>query len=380
MNLQTKAFLQRSFSTYYRNARVELPPVFAGREWAFVLFDSAYPKLVMRRHKAFGSQKELLAHIAATSPAHVYYSTACYAFPSATRMQDKQWKGADLIFDLDADKVLSGAASSYDVALEQVKNETVKLLDFLVYDFNFDPREITVVFSGGRGYHVHLRNSKVIKLGSHERREIANYLTGTGLEAEYILAQLGSVKQLSDATCWEKRINLWVDRYFERLRTMTEEDAINELSNIKHVGKKRGKDSIHALSEGLSAHALLNSRLLPQSAWKTIVRVAVSRLAAHIDVPVTADTKRLIRLPTSLHGGSGLRVTPLTFKELDRFAPLKDAVVFTDRSVPVRVLTPTITQLKGETIKVDHSTKELPEHTAIYLMARGFVEYEPRRP
>ncbi len=380
MDLDTKVFLQKSFSAYYRQARVELPPLFGSREWAFILFDSAYPRLVMRRHKAFGSQKELFAYISTTAPAHVYYSTACYKYPSATRMQDKQWKGADLIFDLDADKVLSGATGSYDVALEQVKKETVKLLDFLLRDFDFDYNDVTIVFSGGRGYHVHLRSSKVTPLGSHERREVANYLTGTGLEAEYVLAQLGSAKQRQDATCWEKRINRWVVLYFERLRTMSGEDSINELSTIKHVGTKRAQDVIHALSQGFSAHSLINSRLLPPTAWKNIVRVALLSMAARIDVPVTADTKRLIRLPTSLHGGSGLRVTPLTFDELDQFVPLQDAVVFADHLVPIRVLKPTATQLKGETIKVDHSTKELPEHTAIYLMTRGFVEYEPRRP
>ncbi len=378
MDLRTKAFVHKTFSTYYRHARVELPPLFGRREWGFILFDSAYPKLIMRRHKAFGSQKELIAHISATAPAHVYYSTACYTYPSATRMQDKLWKGADLIFDLDADKVLTEAASSYDVALDQIKKETVKLLDFLTRDFDFDYDDITIAFSGGRGYHVHLRNKRVIQLGSHERREIANYLTGTGLEAEYILAQLGLVKQLSDATSWEKRINGWVVRYFERLQNMSEDDAVEELSAIKYVGTKRALDTVNALSQGFSAHSLINSKLLPTAAWKTIIRVAVSDIVARIDVPVTADTKRLIRLPTTLHGGSGLRVTPLTYEELGQFAPLQDAVVFADHSVPVRVLKPTITQLKGETIKVDHSTKELPEHTAIYLMARGFAEYEPR--
>ncbi len=380
MELQTKAFLQQTFSRYYRDAQVKLPPFFGQREWAFILFDSAYPKLVMRRHKAFGSYGELRAHVSSVAPAHVYYSTACYAYPSATRMQDKRWKGADLIFDLDADKVLSTAANSYEAALEQVKKETIKLLDFLIHDFKFDYDDLTIVFSGGRGYHVHLRNSKVCQLGSHERREIANYLTGIGLEAEYTLAELGSVKQLVDTTCWEKRLNHWMVQYFEHLRTTDEEDAIKELSAVKHVGQKRAQATIDALTQGFTVHSLINSKLLPTSAWKTIIRIAVSDIAARIDVPVTADVKRLIRLPTSLHGGSGLRVTPLTLNELYEFAPLRDAVVFTDYSIPVKVLKPTITQLKGDTIKVDRNTTELPEHTAVYLMARGFVEYESRRP
>src|SRR5690606_32198531 len=62
--------------------------------------------------------------------------------------------------------------------------------------------------------------------------------------------------------------------------------------------------------------------------------------AALADEPVTTDTKRLIRLPSSLHGGSGLRVTPLAPKDLDDFDPLVDAVVFGEREVKVDLAFP----------------------------------------
>ena len=92
VNSETKAFLQRKFGDYYRKASVGLPPQFKKREWAFVLFDASYPKLVMRRHKAFSSQKEVRAYMGAVAPAHMYHSTACYAYPSATRMQARSGK------------------------------------------------------------------------------------------------------------------------------------------------------------------------------------------------------------------------------------------------------------------------------------------------
>lgn len=379
MNAKTKAFLESKFKEYYHNAVIGLPPRFRKREWAFVLFDSAYPRLVMRRHKAFSSQKDLQAYLGAVAPAHVYYSTACYAYPSATRMQDKKWEGADIIFDLDADKLLTDSAPSYALMLQAVKNETGKLLDFLVNDFGFDYADLSIVFSGGRGYHVHLREKRLVTLGSHERREVVNYLTGTGLEPEYLLRRTNIIPVPGDNSCWEIRIRTWIDRYLKRLRELDAEMAITELAAVKAIGKRRAKEIVDVMSQDTTIQPLLQSRLMPLAAWKSLIREAISQIKVRIDVPVTADTKRLIRLPTSLHGGSGLRVTPLTFDEFRSFKPLHDAVVFGDHSVSVKILKPAIAEIKGETIKVHQGTTELPEHTAVYLMARGLAEYESRR-
>ena len=379
MNSETKAFLQRRFGDYYRKASVGLPPQFKKREWAFVLFDASYPKLVMRRHKAFSSQKEVRAYMGAVAPAHVYHSTACYAYPSATRMQDKKWEGADIIFDLDADKLLTKSMPSYAGILQEVKDETTKLLDFLMNDFGLDESDFSIVFSGGRGYHVHLRENKLATLGSHERREIVNYLTGTGLEAEYLLKRSSTTAMPGDTSCWEIRIRAWIDKYFKRIGGLDAKIAINELAPVKSIGKRRAKEIVNALSQDASIQPLVESKLIPLNAWKSIIREAISHLKVRIDVPVTADIKRLIRLPTSLHGGSGLRVTPLTLDGFRRFTPLNDAVVFGDNSVSVSILAPATTEIMGETIKVDQSTTELPEHTAVYLMARGLAEYESRR-
>src|SRR5207245_11160993 len=43
------------------------------------------------------------------------------------------------------------------------------------------------------------------------------------------------------------------------------------------------------------------------------------------DEPVTSDIKRLIRLPHSLHGKTGLAVIPMTREALDGFLPLRAA-------------------------------------------------------
>jgi DNA primase small subunit (EC 2.7.7.-) len=95
--------------------------------------------------------------------------------------------------------------------------------------------------------------------------------------------------------------------------------------------------------------------------------------AAPIDEPVTTDTHRLIRLPGSLHGGSGLVVTPIDRDDLDEFAPLTDAVPdrFTGTDIDIEVADPCRVDLSGDTIKLDRGVHSVPEHVGVFLMARG---------
>ena len=52
-----------------------------------------------------------------------------------------------------------------------------------------------------------------------------------------------------------------------------------------------------------------------------VLRQATIEVQGETDAPVTTDIHRLIRLPGSLHGGTGLRVTPLSLEELDGVRP-----------------------------------------------------------
>jgi DNA primase small subunit len=107
----------------------------------------------------------------------------------------------------------------------------------------------------------------------------------------------------------------------------------------------------------------------------TIVNQGVEQMAACVDEPVTADIKRLIRLPGSLHGKSGMKVTALSIDELEAFEPLNDAVVFSDKSVKIKVIKPFAVQMKGKDLMVEEGVQEVPEYAAIYLMCRGVAEY-----
>ena len=96
--------------------------------------------------------------------------------------------------------------------------------------------------------------------------------------------------------------------------------------------------------------------------------------AALADEPVTTDIKRLIRLPTSLHGGSGFRVTPLSPGGLGDFDPLVDAVVFGTKGTLVDCSVQSSMKMLGNTYALEKSTINVPEALAVFLCCRGIAE------
>jgi len=100
--------------------------------------------------------------------------------------------------------------------------------------------------------------------------------------------------------------------------------------------------------------------------------------SAAIDEPVTTDINRLIRLPGSLHGGTGLVVMPIDRGDLDAFDPLADAVAdqFVGHDVRIRGDGGPPVRLRGETFTIPDAVTTVPEYVAVFLMARGRCEKE----
>ena len=100
------------------------------------------------------------------------------------------------------------------------------------------------------------------------------------------------------------------------------------------------------------------------------------RLSGEVDEPVTADIKRLIRLPGSVHGKSGLRVTPITRAELTDFDPLQMAVpeAYTDDPIKITMRKPAELDMKGEHFSLKGET-EVPEFAAVFLIGRKMADY-----
>ncbi|MGA7650502.1 MAG: DNA primase small subunit domain-containing protein, partial [Thermoplasmata archaeon] len=171
---------RRQFARYYDTAPIAPPYRLARREFAAFPFTS---ETMMRRHATLRTTEEFLRFLRRETPRHVYYSSAYYRRPAEPTMSAKEWLGADLIFDLDSDHLRGAEALDYAGQLELVKTRLVALVDdFLLGDFGIDPASTSFVFSGGRGYHVHVRDDRFQPLTSPERRELVDYVLGTGFD------------------------------------------------------------------------------------------------------------------------------------------------------------------------------------------------------
>ena len=116
-------FLLKSFRKYYKENQIILPSRFGRREFGFMFFDKNF----VQRHMGFPNGAEIQKFMVSQVPSHSYYSTAYYRKPNAPTMEEKEWLGADLIFDLDADHLVGAENMSYTEMLDQIKKEMINL-------------------------------------------------------------------------------------------------------------------------------------------------------------------------------------------------------------------------------------------------------------
>lgn len=108
--------------------------------------------------------------------------------------------------------------------------------------------------------------------------------------------------------------------------------------------------------------------------FSSTTELAIEKLRVYVDAPVTADTKRLIRMPGTLHGKTGLAVVEV--EDVEAFDPLSDAVVFGDEEVSVRVLKKVKVRIKDTNIRAKPGDViKVPEYAAIFLLCRGLATY-----
>jgi DNA primase small subunit len=385
MDERTLSYLRGRFGDYYRRASIEAPPDARAREWGYIPWSEG-PDMTMIRHRSILDLGDLGEFLARERPRHVYFSAGRYQDPGATSMAAKDWKGSDLVFDLDADHLPEVELGEDDFAtmLAKCKVQVQRLISFLAEDFGFS--DLTVVFSGGRGYHVHVRDEAVQSLESEQRREIVDYVRGTGLafdeltERELVAGSAGRSSPAPKRTLptdggWGARVHRAVLDRVEDVLAMEEADALAELRSYEGIGETKAEAALNAARQNYAAVEAGNVDVHPAffQVARRIAEDAISDRHAHIDEPVTTDVNRLIRLPGSLHGGSGLAVRRLELDQLGDFDPVVDAVPETFRSheVAVHVDEETMIGVGGETFSVEPGDHSLPEYQAVHLMCRG---------
>lgn len=421
----TIAWLNQRFRDWYAANPPPMPDRFTRREFGYIPWPERPGPPPFVRHLGFDSATHFHESLARSGPHSVYYSTAYYRRPAEMKMLDKQWLGAELIFDLDADHladVEAAKARGEEVALaeqlRQVKEKFKTLLDeFLFGDFGLSAKDVWITFSGGRGYHAHVVEDRLMQLGSKERREVVDYITGkvpvergsetpdltlfmqrvaTGADSFRGKVKADFAYQLAPVTApgWPGRLTRTLMADLERhvfgqqraaarkwllsidgIGATTADKFLDKVDRLAN-GATHGKSVQQLVAEGRIAH---RSDPLFKIAVKALEQFGLAQAKGETDEPVTADVKRLIRLPGSLHGKSGLKVVTLTRDELDGFDPLRDAVAFPMDPVPFTPRKDQEATLGGERVAVKAGEQALvPEAHAVFWCARQAGTIRPK--
>ncbi|AAV45348.1 MULTISPECIES: DNA primase small subunit PriS [Haloarcula] len=388
MEERTRAYLRGRFGDHYRQASVTPPPAANEREWGFIPWTEG-PGETMVRHRSLLDLGEIEDFLGRRKPRHVYFSAGRYDEPSASTMSDKGWRSSDLVFDLDADHLPSVVLGedSYAEMLAKCKDALRRLLDFLEDDFGFD--DLTIVFSGGRGYHVHVRDERIRHLERDARREVVDYVRGIGLEFDELVdeesvagtagrSSPAQKRTLSTEGGWSARAHRHMLAVVDDLLAMEEADALEQLQEYDGIGEGKATAALNAARSNYEQLEAGNIDVHPAfyQLAKILLHEVVAADNAPIDEPVTTDTNRLIRLPGSLHGGSGLEVQRIDRDDLDAFDPLVDPVpeTFRGHDITVEVTDGGLVELDGDSFTLEAGNQTVPEHVGVFLMARGRAE------
>jgi len=380
-------FVYEKFSEYYKNSSETINPplLFDQREFGFFLLKEK----VMLRHKRFGKKTDLTSFLSEAVPSDVYHSCAYYENPDF-EMSKKGWRGADLVFDIDADHIptpcnkihdewscgkcgFAGKGITPDVCpacggmkfdtktwpcelcLQSAKEETEKLVVMLEEDFGFSPEEMHVFFSGHRGYHVHVETESVRTLDAAARKEIVDYVSGLGLMLlDEDIEKKGSRRRnmkffdFQDFG-WRRRLKVGMEKF---VTNATKEDL--KAIRIRSYNVLKNREAI---------------------SWIRLARYIRDLESAKIDTVVTTDLHRLIRMAGTLHGKTGLLKVEFPTSKIASFEPFKEAVAFKKGTARVSVSSAPEFRLCGEVFgPYRNQTVELSTAAAVLLVCKKRAE------
>ena len=388
-------FLFKMFRRYYRSFRPEMPDRFTRKEFGFIPFGKT-----MQRHMAFTSQDDLKIFMASKVPAHSYYSTSYYRYPSKPVMEDKEWMGAELIFDLDADHLAGADEMTYAEMMVQIRKEMIALCDdYLFSDLGFSEDQVHICFSGGRGYHAHIRSNDIFTLGTHERRELVDYISCTGLNLDWVFPEkpyVASARERGDGTTvsnvhtyrlipseeeggWKRKMRRTLAEICKDIEESDPKTIKKKYPSVKSSNPTLAKMSDHLRKcekDMFQRNSMADLTSTEQEILMKCAADAAPLMSSEVDKPVTPDIKRLIRLPGSLHGKTGLRVSHITRQQLTDYDPLQYAVpdVYTDDPVKVTMRKDMDLDILGEHLVLKGET-EVPEYAAPFLIGRKYADW-----
>ena len=363
-------FLEDSFKKYYFDHfnLIHVPERTSEREFGFQKFNSG-----MTRHISLKDDKELHLLLMQNIPSDVYCSNAYYSFPNLS-MKEKDWKEADLIFDIDSKDLHLDCRKNHSIAkcnecknvsnisvnctkchsskleikslpckncIDASKNEVIKLSQILIEDLGIEKNNIHVYFSGNEGFHVYVYHSQFQEIGSRERSELVDYIMFKGIIPETFGMKKSKPNRSSFPDFDDKG---WKGRFSK------------EIFGSK---SKRSKIISNLISNGYSS-------------FQKNLEILSQKIGVQIDPNVTMDIHRIFRLPGSLNSKSGL--TKIFCKNIDKFDAYVESCFLNDDSTEIDANCPIEFKLKNKKFgPYDNERITVPTYAAAYMICKNLA-------
>ncbi len=348
----------RHFRNFYSRNEINVDSI-SQRE-----FGIGIDKKINYRHKSFSTQKEFQNFLVNEPPRFISHSVGRFEFPWSQPMEKKTLLSADLIFDLDAKPEENHNYIFCTTCVEKARLDTIRLIeDFLLKEFGLSKADLLVVFSGSKGFHVHVRSPAVQQLSSTARRLMVDYITGK----EVSLASLVPIpaKGIRHLTGPGKNSTGWKKHFFETAVKALDNDALFTKKKAAYIQENK-QMLINLLENGNWDPVFHDAKgVLEQILVETIQTSAVE-----VDSPVTFDVHRLIRVPGTLHGDTGLVARPLSFTELASFSATKNAAAFNGSAV-VTLKENGSVEFAGQAFELKQGDNVVPLSLAVLLACKG---------
>ena len=369
-------FVSGMIRSYYKSkGKLEVNRI-NEREFGFGTFD----KKIAHRHMKVEDSNQLNEMLVKEAPPYVSCSAAYYKYPDARPMERKVWEGSELIFDLDATDMHLKCTPEHardwvcGNCFDKVREEAVKLVeDFLMPDFGFSDKEISINFSGNRGYHVRIERDDVLMLSSDARKEMSDYISGNNIDfvSMFPTSQKRGVlrgPKMEDPGWGGKIARNFVDTLNRGPDALAEELGV-EKSIAKKLYKNRTLISM-GIGNGNWDMVYIKNKA---EFWKDMIgRQAISQ-SDKIDKNVTTDPSHLIRLQNTLHGSTGLVARKIKdVSELADFDPMLKCVAFKKGELKMKVGKVPKFEILGEQVgPFDDEQATLPVYAGLYIFLKG---------
>ncbi len=294
-----KKFYQDRFKPDYI-FKVVNPERFAYREFGFDILGSHFV-----RNRSFSEPAHLHEYLY-TFPVAGAYIGAEYEFPlrgtfgghQPITIHDVKWIGRELVFDLDAneyDPVRFCSCKGQKKVCEEcwpLMQDAAAIIDeTLRKDFGF--KKIVWVFTGGRGYHCWVLDKEAYSLTQEQRSGIVSYM-------QLIHDPLGE-QRIEDISSGAERLKERIFRLLGKQFVLNTPEKVFAEINIKKTAYKR---MVTTLTQGSYSRFI---DVVPKN-HEAFLGMLIKYRYPRIDHKVTIDTKRLIRLPGTIHSRTGFIV------------------------------------------------------------------------